>query len=287
MQRASAVAPRNAIRAKREDRPWHYMLAVFLVIVYLLPFYVLLNLSLRTLTDLGSRLSMPEVFNWQNYVDVLKSSDLWMGFQNSVIIAMETIAVEICLGSLAAYGLARTSNRFTNSFRNVNMGIMMIPGLALLVGTYSLMSKLHLVNSLWGLALLSAAGGLPGTIFFYTNFITAIPVALDEAATIDGASVSRTFFQIILPQLKPITVTRIIMAFVGSWNNYLMPMYLLTNKAKYTVILVIKLAFSTGNGTGNLPVAAATCALGLLPVIIIYLCLQRYIIQGQLDSAVK
>ena len=167
------------------------------------------------------------------------------------------------------------------------MMVMMIPGTALLVGTYSLMNNLGLSNSLIGLALLSAGGGLPGTVFFYTNFVAAIPAALDEAAEIDGASVLRTFVQIIFPQLKAITVTRIIMIFIGSWNDYLMPMYLLSSNEKQTIILVIKQAFSSSNGTGNLPLAAATCALGLLPIILLYLLMQKHIIQSQIDSSIK
>lgn len=90
-----------------------------------------------------------------------------------------------------------------------------------------------------------------------------------------------------MPQLKAVTVTRIIMSATGCWNNYLMPMYLLQDKSKFTIILVIKSAFNRTNGVGNLPKACATCALGLLPVILLYLFLQKYIIEGQIDSSVK
>ena len=124
-------------------------------------------------------------------------------------------------------------------------------------------------------------------MYMYVNFVVSIPKALDEAAEIDGAGVLRTFFQVIMPQLKAVTVTRIIMAATGSWNNYLMPMYLLQDKAKFTVILVIKTAFNRTNGMGDLPRACATCALGLLPIILLYLFLQKYIIEGQIDSSVK
>lgn len=113
------------------------------------------------------------------------------------------------------YGLARSSGRLAESIRNINMGIMMIPSVALLVGTYGLMVKFHMTNTLYGLALLSAAGGIPGTMFMYVNFVVSIPTALDEAAAIDGAGVLRTFTQIIMPQLKAVTVTRIIMSATG------------------------------------------------------------------------
>ena len=153
---------------------------------------------------------------------------------------------------------------------------MMIPGVALLVGTYGLMVKFHMTNTLYGLALLSAAGGIPGTMFMYVNFVVSIPVALDEAAAIDGAGVLRTFAQIIMPQLKAVTVTRIIMSATGCWNNYLMPMYLLQDKSKFLRLSLSSNPRSTVlTALENLPKACATCALGLLPVIVLYLFLQK------------
>ena len=259
---------------------WCYIVAVLLI--YLLPIYIMLNLSFRTIQDVGSKLSLPAMWNFQNYIDVFKSGDLWLGFKNSIVLVVETVVLEIVFSALAAYGLARSNGKIAESIRNVNMGIMMIPGVALLVGTYGLMVKFHMTNTLYGLALLSAAGGIPGTMFMYVNFVVSIPVALDEAAAIDGAGVLRTFAQIIMPQLKAVTVTRIIMSATGCWNNYLMQ-----DKSKFTIILVIKSAFNRTNGVGNLPKACATCALGLLPVIVLYLFLQKYIIEGQIDSSVK
>lgn len=124
-------------------------------------------------------------------------------------------------------------------------------------------------------------------MFFYTSFIVSIPKDLDQAA-IDGAGILRTFFQIILPQLKPVTVTRLIMIAVGTWNNYAMPTYLLTNTNKATVILTVRKAFYTAYGSvQNVPLACAECAVALAPVILLYLLLQQYIIEGQLDSVSK
>ncbi|SHL56727.1 raffinose/stachyose/melibiose transport system permease protein [Anaerocolumna jejuensis DSM 15929] len=275
------------IQTKSDSKLWHYLVAVLLIIVYLLPIYILINMSFRDVTDITSRLFLPKRLNLENYMSAFFGKDLWIGFKNSTIIVIETVSIQIVIGALAAYGLARSSGRIAEGIRKLNMGIMMIPGLALLVGTYSLMVKMNMDNSLWGLSLLSAAGALPGTIFLYANFIVAIPKSLDEAAAIDGAGVIRTFFSVIMPQLKAITVTQIIFAATGSWNNYLMPMYLLQKKSHFTIIQVIKAAFNQSNGNSNLPLACATCVLGLLPVIILYLFLQKYIIQGQIDSSSK
>ena len=265
---------------------WRYLLFIVLILIYILPMYVLVNMSLREVSDIGSRLYLPEVFKWDNYTAVLDSA-FFTALRNSIFTMVWTVVIEIWLGSMAAYGLVRSGSKLASRFASINMGIMMIPGLALLVGTYSLMVRIHAVNSLWGIIFLSVAGGIPGTTFLFMNFIRAIPTALDEAAAIDGAGVFRTYLSIIMPQLKAITITRVIMTAVGAWNNYLMPVFLLQKKSKFTIILLIKSAFDSKGGIGNLPHAAATCVLGMLPIIILYIFVQRYIIEGQIDSAVK
>lgn len=272
---------------KKKRQIGNYLIAAVLIMIYLVPLYILINLSLRTPTDFSSKLIFPKVLNLGNYISVLKSGELWNGFKNSIILVAETVVLEIFISALGAYGLARSNSRLAKILSQSSMAIMMIPAVALLVGTYSLMVKFHMSNTLWGLALLLAATGIPATLFMYINFVKTIPIALDEAATIDGASTLQTFFYIIMPQLKAITVTRVIIAATACWNQYLMPMYLLQDKSKHTIILVIKAAFNQYNGVGNLPKACATCALGLLPIILLYVFLQRYIIEGQLDSSVK
>ena len=275
------------MRKNAKSSVMNFVVSFILILIYLLPIYILITMSLRTLQDTGSMLKLPSIINLGNYISAFQDASLLKGFKNSVIVVLITLVVEIIFSALGAYGIARSSNKLSNFIRQGSMAIMMIPSTALLVGTYSLMVKLHMSNTLWGLALLTAATGMAGSMFMYVNFIVSIPVALDEAAMIDGASMLQTFFFIIMPQLKAITVTRIIMSATGCWNQYLMPMYLLQDKTKHTIILVIKAAFNNSSGVSNVPRACATCVIGILPIIILYLFLQKYIIEGQIDSAVK
>lgn len=267
---------------------------IFIVVVAVLvcgllawPFVQLLNFSLRDITDFESRLSWPKTMVWENYAQVFKNSDLWIGFKNSIIFAGLTVLIEIGCSSMAGYSLSRGSKKTTRSVKTVQMLIMMVPGIVTLVGTYSLMIKLNLTNSLVALAFLTAAGGIPSCAFIYMNFINSIPVALDEAARIDGANMFQTFFRIILPQLAPITITRTIMIAIGAWNNYLMPLYLINDADKRPIILVIRNAFAMTGGQGNLALACATTTIGILPVIVVYCILQKNIIQSQLGSSIK
>lgn len=205
--------------------------------------------------------------------------------KNCLIITVLVLLVEIVIGCMAAYGLARNQSKLNEIVRSLIMSVMMITPLTILVGVYSTMSKIHATSTYWGMVLVLSAFGLPLVIFLYTNFISSIPVALDEAAAIDGASNFQVFFKIILPQLKTVTVTVIILQGVSVWNEYTYAYYFLQKTSMRTITLVIKTFFSAvSNDYGA---AAATAVIGMLPLIIVYLCLQKYFIQGQVDSAIK
>lgn len=263
-----------------------YLVSFLIILCYCFPLYILINISLRYPTDFSSRLAPTQVIDWSHYTTIVGDRYFWNSMKNTVLYALMEMAILIPIGSLGGYGLARSKGWLTNTVRNLNVMVMMIPGTALLVGTYSLMVKLKLTNSLFGLALLGAGGGMTGCMFFYTTFCTSIPVDLDEAASIDGAGVIRTFFTIIFPQMKAITVTRLIGVLTGAWNNYLMPMYLLTKQERFTVLLFVRKLFTSSNGN-TVPIAFAGCTLMVIPILIFYFLMQKQIIGGQLDSAVK
>lgn len=144
---------------------WIYIVSIFLVLLYLLPIYVMLNQSFRYITDLTPRLYFPEKWTLENYAQALFESDLFIGFKNSIVYVIEVCVIEVVLGGLAAYGLARAGGKISTALRTFNICIMMIPSLSLLVGTYSLMVKFHMINKIWALSLQTAAIGMAGTCF--------------------------------------------------------------------------------------------------------------------------
>ncbi len=264
---------------------WKYLLGFGLVFLYLFPFYVIINVSLKEFGDTSSRMQFPDPIYWDNFKKVIEAGDIFVGIRNSVIITLFVLLLEIVVGCMAAYALARNQSKVNEIVRSLIMSVMMITPLTILVGVYSTMSKIHATSTYWGMVLLLSAFGLPMVIFLYTNFISSIPVALDEAAAIDGASNFQIFFRIILPQLKSVTVTVIILQGVGVWNEYTYSYYFLQKTEMRTITLVIKTFFSAvSNDYGS---AAATAVIGMLPLIVLYLFLQKYFIQGQVDSAIK
>ncbi len=264
---------------------WRYLVSALLLLVYLFPFYVIIMVSLKTFNDTSPRAVFPHPIYWGNFAAIFKSGEIFIGMKNSLIITVGVLALQVVIGSLAAYALSRNQTKFNEVVRNLIMSVMMITPLTTLVGVYSTMSKIHGTSTYWGIILILSAFGLPLTIFLYTNFIGSIPRALDEAAAIDGAGNLQTFFMVILPQLRTVTVTVLILQGVGIWNEYTYSYYFLQKQSMATITLVIKTFFgSVMNDYGQ---AAANAVIGMLPLIVLYLFLQKYFIQGQVDSAIK
>lgn len=264
---------------------WKYLLALLIVFVYLMPLYVLLMQSFKGSTDLSSAMSLPDVWYFENYLSILESGTIFRAIKNSAIVAICTVVLEIIFACLAAYPLSRNDTRGNRFIRNIFMGVMMIPPLTILVGVYSVLVSIHAINSYWGIILTNVAFGLPMAVFLFTNFVGSIPRDLDEASIIDGASVLQTFFHIILPQLKPIIATVVILHGVAAWNEYAYSIYILQKPELQTITLCIKKYFSSV--TNDYGGAAAAAILAILPLTIVYLILQDAFVQSQVDSAIK
>lgn len=262
-----------------------WLISAVLCLVYLFPFYIVINVSLKPKTEMASRLALPTKLYLDNYIQVLKSGDILTAIRNNALIIIGSLILIIFVGSLAAYPLARLQTKWNEFIRKLFMGIMMITPLTILVGVYSILAKIGAISTYWGIILILTTFGVPQAVYMYTNFISTIPTALDEAAAIDGAGKFQTFFRVIFPQMAPVTVTVIIMQGVNIWNNYLFTHYILQKKQMFTVTQVVSGYFSTTSS--DYGGAAAAAVLGMLPVVILYLCLQKYFVRGAMDSAVK
>lgn len=263
---------------------WKHILQVAICLFYLIPFYVIVVMSFKSISDKSTRLSLPKTLYLGNYVSVFQRGML-RGMANSAIITIFVVAIEIVLGCMAAYPIARNKSRLNRFIMNIFLGVMMIPGLSVLVGVYSLLARVGGINTYWGIILSMVGFGLPTAIFLYSNFINTIPRELDEAAWIDGAGAFQTFWHIILPQLKPVTVTVIILNGVGAWNEYMYSLYILQKEEMFTVTLKINAFFSASKmDYGG---AAAAAVIGMLPIVVLYVFLQKYFIKGAVDGAVK
>lgn len=273
------------MKTQKAGNLWRLPILLVILLVYFSPFYILMGISFKPATDLSSHWKLPGVPTLENFRTAIEDGGILSALIHSFIITAVVVLLIVVIGSLAAYPLARNKSRWNKVVKSFVLGIMMVPPLSILVPLYSVLVGMGGINHYWGIILTLLTFELPMAIFLYTNFISSIPVALDEAAAIDGCGPIRTFFYIILPQLKSVTASVIILTGMHCWNDYQFSLYVLQSSEMRTVTLAISSFFS--QTTSNLNAASAAALLAILPVTVCFLFLQKYFIKGMVDSAVK
>lgn len=265
------------------------LLMAVICLIVLFPIFFMVLTSFRTDEDVvynGYRL-FPEVFSLGSYKGVLSATSaqpVLKWFVNSLVVATLSTVLTVFIDALAAYGYARMKFKGRDIIFTVLMFTMMIPGVINLIPTYSIVSGLHLKNTIWAL-ILPGLGGV-GNIFLIRQFMYTVPRQLDEAAAIDGAGHIRIFFGIILPQLIPVLVTVGLFTFLGSWNDLLWPMIVMTETENRT--LTAGLSVLQGQYDRRYASLMAATVVSALPVMTIYLFAQKYLLQGiSLTSGIK
>ncbi|EEG53784.1 carbohydrate ABC transporter permease [Enterocloster asparagiformis] len=261
-------------------------LAAFLIIaLHIAPFYIMINMSLKSASERTSRWLPPAKLYIQNYFNAMETGKLLRALGNTFLIVLCAVVIIVVVGAMAAYPLSRKTTRRNRLILAVIVGIMMVPQLSVLVPLYKEMVAMGGINRYWGVILVSATFNLPMAIYMYSNFIGTIPKELDEAAMIDGCSRMQVFFRIILPSLKATTASVIIWTSVGIWNDYQFQLYFLQKPQFRTITLAIT-TFFTDSKT-DMGAAAAAAFIVVLPPVLMYIALQKYFVQGAMDSAVK
>lgn len=261
------------------------LLTVLIGLFHFIPLFISVNVSLKPKTDLSSRWMIPKELFLKNFEYAADKAKIFLAMQNSAIITFLSIGVIVLVGAMAAYPLARNRSKFNDRILQFILAVMMVPPLSMLVPLVTIMTRLKAVSTYWGIVLVLVTFQLPISIFLYTNFVKTIPGELDEAALIDGCSRFSIFYKIILPLLKPVTATVVILTGVAIWNDYQFSLFLLQSPKMKVVTLAVSTFFA--QSSSNLGAAAAAAIIAVLPIALLFLFLQRYFIQGMVDSAVK
>ena len=290
----SAVSGAPATRtrfAKRSDKPqkWGspatYFIALLLITVSLGPVLYIILGGFRTNSQITtSPAGLPHPWVVSNYLDVLKSSTFWGEFANSVIVAtISTIGV-VLLGLMASYVIARYDFKLKGAMYSLFAAGLMFPLVIAITPLYIVIKDLGLVDNLMGVAIPQIAFGLPTTVIILVPFLRAIPREIEEAAAIDGAGRLRFLVRMAIPLSLPGVITVSILGFIGSWNNFVLPLYVLNSQATYTLPLGVQ-AFASQYSTDTARVLAFT-SLSMLPALLFFAFFQRRIVGG-LTGAVK
>ncbi|PTT20143.1 thiamine ABC transporter ATP-binding protein [Microbacterium sp. HMWF026] len=227
---------------------------------------------------------LPTTWNWQNYADVLASGVFWGQVGNSAIAAVATTVFVVALGLMAAFALARYRFRGRGVVFALFTAGLMFPMTVAITPLYILVRNLGLMNSLAGVVIPQIAFALPLTIIILSPFLSAIPHELQEAASIDGLGRLGFFWRMVLPLAVPAVVTVGILAFVNSWNSYMLPLFILNNEAAYTLPLGTQ-AFASQYSVDTARVLAFT-SLSMIPALLFFSVFERRIVGG-LTGAVK
>jgi raffinose/stachyose/melibiose transport system permease protein len=283
----SAITASARVR-RREPRGGHvvtYFVALLFVGVSIAPVLYIVIGGFRTNSQITTDpAGFPAPWEVGNYIDVLVSGTFWQEFGNSVIAGVCTTAGVVVLGLMVSFVLARYRFRGRNAIYSLFAAGLMFPITVAITPLYILVKNLGLVNSLAGVIIPQIAFALPTTVIILVPFLRAIPNELEEAAAIDGASRLGFFWRMVIPLALPGVVTVGILAFIGSWNSYVLPLFILSDEGNYTLPLGVQ-AFSSQYSVDTARVLAFT-SLSMLPALGFFTIFQRRIVGG-LTGAVK
>lgn len=256
----------------------------FISLIVLVPLLVLVVNSFKTSAEANQMsLSLPKEWVFENYSIVIEQGKLVSSFFNGLLYATASVVLIVIVVTAAAFVISRNQrgiNRFIYYF--------IISGIAMPINNVALMKvmqALHLVNTRGGIILLYAAINIPLSLFLAYGFVETIPVEIDEAAVIDGCSPSQLFVKVIAPLMKPTVSTLFVLDFMAVWNDFTMPLYYLNNSSKWPMTLAVYNFFGAFENSWNL--VSADIVLTLIPVLIIFILGQNYIVGGVSAGAVK
>ena len=285
---AIAVAQRPGARKPRGfdwGQPFIYLVALIAIAITIAPVaYVVVN-GFRTTAALNANpTGWPDPWIFDNYARVLASESFWRQVLNSSLTALGTTFGVVVLGVMAAFVIARYEFRGRDALYSLFTAGLLFPITVAVLPLYLLLKSLGLLGTLVGIMIPQVAFALPVTIIILVPFLRAIPGEIEDAAVIDGTSRFGFFWRILLPLSGPGLVTVGVLAFVGSWNAYLLPLLMLGNPDTYTLPLGVQF-FSTAYSQDTAAVLAFT-SLAMLPALVFFSLAQRRIVGG-LTGAVK
>ena len=287
---ATAV-PRTATHAKRDKGPstpwWLWIVVAGIVVFCLLPFYWLLNISLKTGPDLSTANLIPPHPTLANYKSIFQNSNFTHALVNSAIVSLVTTFIGVIVGSFAAYALARLKMRGKFLLLAVVLSISTFPQIAIAAPLFRLWTDIGLYNTLPGLIIPYLTFALPLSIYILVSFFREIPRDLEEAALVDGATNFEAFRKVIVPLAAPGLATTAILAFIAAWNEFLLASTLTSSREARTVPVAI--SQFTGSSQFEVPLGTQSAASVVIsiPLVLLVLLFQKRIVAGLTAGAVK
>ncbi|AIQ50780.1 carbohydrate ABC transporter permease [Paenibacillus sp. FSL R7-0331] len=268
---------------------WNYGLEIIMILLGLLflsPFYFLLANSVKSFGEiLSNAAAWPSEFVWSNYAQAWKLARFSEAFRNSIIITVICVILIALFAAMAAYRMVRADSKFNRVLLLLFVAAMVVPFQTIMIPILQVVNFLGVNNSIAGLVMAQLGLSIPMAIFLFHGFIKSVPLEIEEAATVDGCNPLTVFFRIVLPLLKPMLMTIIVLNALGIWNDYLLPSLILQAPELRTIPLATFSFF--GQYTKQWDMALPALTLGVAPIVVFYLFMQRYIVEGIAAGSVK
>jgi ABC-type maltose transport system permease subunit len=270
-----------------------HLVLIIMLLVILFPAAWVLSTSFSAVNTLQTTSLFPTEFTVNNYVKLIKETPFLTWMQNSLIICISSTLIALFLTTTAGYAFSRFK------FAGRRFGLMsmiiaqMFPGMMAMVALFKLLNWLGFLtsgfiglNTLTGLILIYAGGSIPFNTWMLKGYIDSIPKSIEESAYIDGASKWQTFTKIVFPLLGPMLVVVAIFSFILPYTDFLLPVILLQDPQKYTLAVGLR-SLVSGQFTKNWTMFTAAATLGAIPIMVMFLSLQRFLVEGLTKGAVK
>lgn len=263
-----------------------YAVLIFFALLILFPVYMVLTGSFKTEFELYDNVfDLPQKLQWGNYARAFVEGNLNKYYVNSLIVTMTSIVLILALSSMTAFALTRLKLRLNKAIYLLFVIGIAVPTQVGIVPLAVQMSRMHLTNSLLGLICVYVAYELPFSVFIFYGFMQSIPMELQEAAIIDGCSSFRVYWHVIMPLCRGSIATVAIFNLVGIWNDMLFPLMLISKESLRT--LPYGLLQFRGQYASQNTVIFAGVILITLPLVVLYLCMQKQFMKGLTQGAVK
>lgn len=289
--KANTMSIKKGKRQGKEKTNWVLTIILILgTVTVFFPLYMAVVIAFKSPSEMTNSvegaLGLPSSWSFANFAEAMKVTDFWNSLDNSLLITVTTIILAILVYSLAGYVLGRTMSKH-KGFKWIYLYLisgMFVPFAILMMPLVKETAALHLGNQL-GVILLYIVFYMPMNVMLYAGYMKNVPVVLEEASQVDGASTWTTFWKVIFPMMKPMHATVAVLTALGTWNDVMTPLVIMSGTGINT-LPIAQLNFQTQFGT-NYNLAFASYILSLIPILVFYIICQKQIISGIANGAVK
>lgn len=276
-------------KSKRVGNNVIFFVLLTLSVLFLVPIIIVIINSFKSRIYISSQpLKLPNAETFvalENYINGVTSSDFFSAFLRSLFITVVSVVLIVLFASMAAWYIVRSNSKITKGIYYMLVFSMIVP-FQMVMYTMTYVTNRANLDNVFGITFVYLGFGAGLSVFMLCGFIKSIPLEIEEAAMIDGASPVQAFFTVVFPMLKPTAITVAILNTMWIWNDYLLP-YLVLGSDKKTIPVAIQLAMQGAYGSTDYGGFMAMLVLAIVPIIIFYIFCQKYIIKGVVAGAVK